>query len=321
MIAIIAFIIYYFNQDRTKVYIQINKSDTLKTQYFYSDNNKLLKIITPNLTIEYDFDELHRRIAKKINSKTVEKYLWLEDNKLLATLDINNNIKQLYNYKSKNASLPYSMTQKGKTYYFIYNKMKSLKLVVDKNQNILKVLKYNTNGEMISDSNPSLTIAIGYAGGLYDEHSLLLHFKEGIYNPKISKWITKIADQDIIQNLKDLNLTKEEDVYQCSATLDVYYHSYLCAGKQCGGLYANDYLNYFNGTGEIIDNSNYFNKKICKKVKPNNTKSNQTIFAKCVNEQIQPRVAKLFDALRYNCHDEVKNIIETCSQKALPKGL
>jgi len=312
-------VLVYFNQDRTKVHVKINLSDELKTQYTYN-KNKLIKITSPKQTILYTLDEFDRRITKTINEKIVEQYVWLEDNKLLAILDDKQNIQQQYLYKNQNDSLPYGMIQDAKTYYFIYNKMKSLKVVVDKNKRVVKVLQYDDNGNIILDNNPNLFVAIGYAGGLYDKDSKLLHFKEGIYNPALVKWLTKIDDHDIIKNLKQLNSTKENDVYQCNATLDVYYHSYLCAGKQCGGLYANDYLNYFNGTGEIIDNSNYFNKNICTKVEPTYKNSDKQTFAQCVNKRIQPRVAKLFDALSYNCHDEVKSIIETCSKIALNKG-
>jgi len=321
LVTLLSITVIYFNQDRTNVYIQIKELKKLNTQYIYSENNDLVKIKSDNINIDYDFDKFNRRVVKKVNNKIKEKYVWLENNKILAILDKDDSILQTYNYKNKNDTLPFGMEQNGKKYYFIFNKMKSLKVVIDKTQNIVKVLKYDINGNIIFDSNPSLSVAIGYAGGIYDNNSKLLHFKEGIYNPIVAKWLTKIDGHDIIQNLKELNETNNNDVYKCSATLDVYYHSYLCAGQQCGGLYANDYLNYFKGTGEIIDNSNYFNKNICTKIQPNYKKSNQIIFAKCVNTKIQPRVAKLFDALRYNCHHEVKNIIETCSKQALPKGL
>jgi len=309
----------YFNQDRTKVYVKINSSESLQSSYTYL-NNKLIKIVSPKQTINYTLDEFNRRISKTINNNLIEQYVWLEDNKLLAILDDKQNIKQQYLYKNQNDSLPYAMIQGTQTFYFIYNKMKSLKVVVDKNKQVVKVLKYDENGKIILDNNPNLPVAIGYAGGLYDKDSKLLHFKEGIYNPSLAKWLTKINDHDIIQNLKQLNATKENDVYQCNATLDVYYHSYLCAGSQCGGLYANDYMNYLNGTGEIIDNSNYFNKNICTKVEPIHKNSDKQTFAQCVNKKIQPRIAKLFDALSYNCHDEVKSVIETCSKIALNKG-
>lgn len=311
----------YFNQDRTKVYIQLNEIKELNTQYTYSEHDNLIRIKSNDLDIEYDFDDFNRRIVKKINHKVIEKYVWLENNKLLAILDKNSNIQQIYDYKNQNDSLPVAMEQNGKKYFFIYNKMKSLKVVVNQNEDIEKVLTYNDKGEVVYDSNPSLKVAVGYAGGLYDQDSGLLYFKEGIYNPQSAKWLTRIDAHDIIKNLKELNSTKKNDVYKCSATLDVYYHSYLCSEQQCGGLYANDYLNYFNGTGEIIDDSNYFNKKICKKIEPNYKKSDKTTFAQCVNKMIQPRMAKRFDVLIYNCHDEVKNIIEACSKKALPKGL
>lgn len=318
IILIVLLLIYVFSNDN-KVEIFINKFKENNTTYIYTEENKLKEIKTPNLLTNYEFDQENRRIIKTVNGQIIEKYLWLEDNKLLAILDKNNNIKQFFNYKNKNDFIPFRMTQNGENYYFVFDKMKSLKLIIDSKNNVVKVLDYDENGNILFDSNPDFSVPFGFAGGLYDKENKLLYFKEGIYNTQFALWLTKIKKYDLIENLKQLNSINKYDVYQCADTLDTYYHSYICTNNQCGGLYASNYLEYFNAQGEILDNSYYFNKKICKKIEPTNIKYDQKLFSECVNKRIQPQVDMSFDVLKHNCHDEVNNIVEECTKESIKK--
>ena len=319
LILILVPMVIYFNQDRTTPQVLIKSFEDNQIKYEY-EQNTLYKVTMPNRIIEYDLDEFNRYKSKSINGKIVEKYVWLENNKLLAILNELDEVQQTFYYKNKNNLLPYRMEQNTQEYYFIYNKMKNLKVIIDSKKKIVKIITYDLQGNLIKDSNPSFFVPMNFAGGLYDKDAQLLFFKEGIYNPKKGKWLTRINDHNIIKNLQTLNNLQAGDVFQCSMTLDTYYHSYLCVKGQCGGLYANDYLNYFNGTGEIIDNSNYFKKSMCKKIEKKKTVYDQKIFSQCVSKQIQPRRVDYFDALRHNCHDEIKDIITQCSKEAKIKG-
>jgi len=311
-------IIAYFNQDRTKLYTLISQNKQTNTKYQFSEQNHLNKIIFPNKIISYTIKGDGNRIQKSIDGKIVEKYSWLGDGKLHIVTDENSKILRQYLYKNEYANLPFGMITHGQKFYFIFNKMKSLRLVLNSNKQIVKILDYDKNGYIIKDTNPKLKIDFSYAGGLLDENTQLIFFLEGVYNPTSAQWISKIKNYDVIKNLKQLNNTNENIVYKCSATLDVYYHSYLCSKKQCGGLYATDYLNYFNGKGFIIDNSSYFNHDICKPIKLSNN-YNQKKFANCVYEKIQPKKAIMFDVWKHNCHHEVKNTINFCLKQALKK--
>ena len=320
LIIIFLFILYFYlnkNNDIEILVEDINENNT--TTYTYTKEKKLKEIKTVNTIVKYDFDKENKRIIKTVNNQITEKYLWLEDNKLLAILDKNNNIKQFFNYKNKNDFTPFSMTQNGENYHFVFDNMKSLKLIIDSKNNVVKVLDYDENGNILFDSNPDFSVPFGFAGGLYDKENKLLYFKEGIFNTQFALWLTKIKKYDLIENLKQLNSINKYDVYQCADTLDTYYHSYICTNNQCGGLYASNYLEYFNAQGEILDNSYYFNIKICKKIEPTNIKYDQKLFSECVNKRIQPKVDMSFDVLKHNCHDEVNNIVEECTKESIKK--
>ncbi len=314
----ILFVIYYFSQDRTKLFALTFENKDTNTKYEFSETNHLKIISSPTKIIEYEIDENNLRITKRVNGNILEKYSWLGEGKLHLVVDENSQVLRQYLYKNKYESIPYGMLVKGIEFTFIYNKMRSLKLVFNVNKEIVKVLNYDSKGLIIKDSNPNLKVDFSYAGGIYDFDSKLLFFTEGVYNPNIGKWISKVKNKDIIRNLKELNNLKINEVYTCSATLDIYYHSYLCAKNQCGGLYATDYLNYFNGNGFVIDNSSYFSHELCKPIILSD-KYDKNKFSNCINQKIQPRKVAIFDLFKHNCHHEVKSILNTCFKKATKK--
>ncbi|QOP42091.1 RHS repeat-associated core domain-containing protein [Sulfurimonas marina] len=83
------------------------------------------------------------------------------------------------------------MTQDGETYYLHYDQVGTLKAISDTNHNIVKEITYDTYGNILQDSNPSLTIPFGFAGGLQDPHTNLVHFGYREYDPQTGKWTTK----------------------------------------------------------------------------------------------------------------------------------
>ncbi|MDD3463631.1 MAG: hypothetical protein PHW07_08375 [Sulfurospirillaceae bacterium] len=287
--------------------------------YFMQDKNNLEKISTPTKNITYMYDKQGCKTQKSINHAVKERYFWLGCEKLNLVADENGKVLRQYIYQNKHALLPIGMLVDGQTFTFVFNTMNSLRVVQNSKGQIVKVIDYDDSGVIIKDTNPSFKVDFSYAGGLWDEDARLLFYAQGVYDPNTHRWISKVKDIDIIENLKQLSATDEDEVYQCKATLDVYYHAYLCVKGRCGGLYATDYLNYFNGKGAMIDNSIYFNSKQCQPIKLSK-QYDKTIFASCVSQYIKPKQDLVFDAWQHNCHHEVSDIIAKCSQNAFIKG-
>lgn len=300
--------IYYFNQDRLALYIQ---KDIDTSAYTFTSFNNIQSVRAQGNSVRFIFDEEQQRVKKIINGQVIEKYHWLGEQRLHLVTDARGNVLREYLYDSKHSALPYAMRVNGKTYRFIYNPMHSLRLVFDEEEHLVKMIDYDSRGKRVKETNPSLTVDYSYAGGIQESVSKLLFFVEGVYNPAFGKWITRIKRDDVIENLRALNQLENDTVYECEDTLDTYYHSYLCVKGKCGGLYATEYLNYFNGEGVILDNSNYFKPARCALITlPKNY--DQQDFTSCVTEKIAPRNVKLFDAIEHNCHHEVEDIINTC---------
>lgn len=316
LIISIFFVVLYFGQDRMAINLLSTTDETTKMRFSFSQNNHLLSIITPTQKINFILDKEGQKVLKSINGDIIERYFWLGDKRLYLVTDSKNNILREYLYRTKYDVLPYGMKCQEDEYRFVYNKMRSLRLVFDSTDKVVKIINYDEKGERVQETNHELKVDFSYAGGLVESETKLLFFLQGVYNPRSGQWISKIKNDDIIENLKQLTQLANDEVYQCSDTLDMYYHSYLCTNGQCGGLYATDYLNYINGNGYMIDNSAYFNPKRCSPVELPNRDYDKKIFSSCVHNKIVSQETKVFDALRHNCHHEVDEIIKYCTKKS-----
>jgi len=316
IVLVIGSVIVYFNQDRMALDILQYENKQLKTKYKFSDENHLISITQNKQKITFILDENNKRVSKLVNGKLIEKYLWQGEEKLFIVTDTKGNVLREYLYKTKYEALPYGMKINNQVYRFIYNKMRTLRVVLNSQNKIVKVLDYDKNGKVIRDTNPSLKVDFSYASGFLEPYTGVLFFPEGVYNSQTGEWITKIKSDDIIQNLKQLTSLPKNEVYHCSDTLDTYYHSYLCTNGNCGGLYAIDYLNYFDGRGVIGDNSKFFHSKRCKPIKIKSELYDKEKFSVCVEKRINSKEIKAFDAISHNCHHEIDQIVTSCKNKS-----
>jgi RHS repeat-associated protein len=160
------------------------------TTYDYSSRGELLQVELPDgRTVTYDHDPLGRRIAKRIDGTTMEKYLWEGLNTLLAVYDPSDNLIQRFEYADDRT--PVAMTQGGVTFYLAYDQVGTLRVVTDATGNVVKQIEYDTFGNILSDTNPSFTIPLGFAGGLHDRDIGLVRFGFRDYDPETGRWAAK----------------------------------------------------------------------------------------------------------------------------------
>ncbi len=160
------------------------------TQYFYSSHGELLGVVLPNGTaVEYVHDPLGRRIAKKVNGVVTEKYLWHGMTRLLAVYDGSNNLIMRFLYAD--ARMPVAMTVGASTYYLGYDQVGSLRVVTDASGNVVKRVDYDSFGNIINDTNATVVIPFGFAGGLHDRDTGLVRFGYRDYDPQVGRWSAK----------------------------------------------------------------------------------------------------------------------------------
>jgi RHS repeat-associated protein len=160
------------------------------TTYDYSSRGELLTVTLPDgRIIEYVHDPLGRRIAKKIDSVIVEKYLWQGLTRLLAVYDGSNNLLMRFEYAD--GRMPLAMSRSGSTYYLTYDQVGSLRVVADASGNMLKRIDYDSFGNIIDDTDPAFEVPFGFAGGLHDRDTGLVRFGYRDYDPDTGRWTAK----------------------------------------------------------------------------------------------------------------------------------
>ena len=160
------------------------------TSYTYSSRGELLKVTLPDgNVIEYLCDPLGRRIAKKINGTTLEKYLWQGMTRLMAVYDGGDNMLMRFEYADDR--VPTAMTGAGIVYYLTYDQVGSLRVLADAAGNIVKRIDYDSFGNVLYDSNAGFAVPLGFAGGLQDRDTGLVRFGFRDYDPDIGRWTSK----------------------------------------------------------------------------------------------------------------------------------
>ncbi len=159
------------------------------TRYSYLESGPLHEVHLPDgRRIEYTCDPLGRRIAKSINGKVIEKYLWQDLTTLLAVTDSEGLHPKVFSYDEE--SNPVSMTYEGQTFFFATNQVGTIFMVADERGNEVKRIINDSFGNLLLDSGVSLDICLGFAAGLTDKDTGLVHLGYREYDPAIGRFIT-----------------------------------------------------------------------------------------------------------------------------------
>jgi RHS repeat-associated protein len=142
----------------------------------------------------------NQRVAKEVNGTIVQRCLWLNNTTLLGFYDKEGNFAR-FTYATDRT--PIQMDYKGTTYYLSYNRLGSLKAIRNQSNTIIKQIDYDSFGNVISQTNPTLSTAtpdlsldsidipLGFAGGLYDKDTNLIRFGYRDYDPYTGRWTAK----------------------------------------------------------------------------------------------------------------------------------
>jgi RHS repeat-associated protein len=161
------------------------------TDYEYDELGQLQRVVLPDgKTIEYSYDLPGRRIAKRVNGKQTEALLYPDQLRPAAKLDASGTVVQQYMYAT-GINSPDAMIQDGTTYALIRDHIGSVRLVVDADSGeIAQRMDYDEFGNVTLDTHPGFQ-PFGFAGGLYDPDTALVHFNARDYNPLTGRWTHK----------------------------------------------------------------------------------------------------------------------------------
>ncbi len=178
--------IYAYDEDG---YLASKVTPLGTTHYSYGTLGELHSVVTQEVTIEYLHNAHNQRVAKKVNGVITEKYLWADLTTLLAVYDGSDNLVQRFEYADQR--MPYKMTYNGQKHYMHYDQVGTLKAVSSEDGTIIKIIEYDTFGNVLSDSNETFKVPFGFAGGLYDTDTKLTRFGYRDYDAQTGKWTAK----------------------------------------------------------------------------------------------------------------------------------
>ncbi|WP_319760539.1 RHS repeat-associated core domain-containing protein [Maridesulfovibrio sp.] len=92
--------------------------------------------------------------------------------------------------KYNKAGKAVGMIHRKQTYLLGTDQLGSVFAVADLSGNSIQEVLYDSFGRKIMNSNPEFNIPLGFAGGLYDEDTGLIHFGFREYDPVIGRFIS-----------------------------------------------------------------------------------------------------------------------------------
>jgi RHS repeat-associated protein len=228
-----------------------NNGGNQVTKYSYDVFGNLKKVIFQNgKTIDYIVDGQNRRVAKKVDGKLVQGFVYQSQTQIIAELDGSGNIVKQFVYGEK-SNIPDYMIYQGKKYRVISDQVGTPRVVVDSgNGQILERMNFNEFGASDKTKGPKQILPFGFAGGLYDEDTGLVRFGARDYDPETGRWLSK----DPILFAGGLNLYG----YVMNDPINLIDPSGLAPGDPfpTAGEAAGDAINYINPTS-IAQNQEY----------------------------------------------------------------
>ncbi|HCR55128.1 MAG TPA: hypothetical protein DIW27_11980 [Cytophagales bacterium] len=196
----------YDNQDRltnagiyTYTYSQNgerqSKTNTLTsevTYYTYDSFGNLISVQLPNGdVVTYEIDALNRRVGKKKNGILQSRYIYMDALRIAAELDGSMQLKRRFGYATK-SNIPDYYVEAGVKYRIISDQVGSPRLVFNiDNASIVAAMNHSEFGKVVANTNTSLNLPFGFAGGLWDEDTGLLRFGARDYDPETGRWTSK----------------------------------------------------------------------------------------------------------------------------------
>ncbi|NDV25428.1 RHS repeat-associated core domain-containing protein [Desulfovibrio sp. JC010] len=157
------------------------------TRYSYHESGQLQQVKLPDgRRISYEIDDEGKRISKFINTQKVETYHWHDFTTLAAVADHFGNTRE---FAYDEDGDPIAMRFNENVYYFAADQVGTICIVANDAGNEVKRIIRDSFGNKIVDTNKQMEIALGFAGGLYDKDTGLVHFGFREYDPTIGRFI------------------------------------------------------------------------------------------------------------------------------------
>ncbi|XZN90926.1 MAG: RHS repeat domain-containing protein [Microcoleus sp.] len=141
-------------------------------------------------TITYTYDSMNRRVART-NENGTTQYLYGNPNHPFQLTAVRSISGSLSRYHYDDFGLLFALERDNNWYYITTDQLGTPRVVCDANGELVKVLEYDSFGQVIADSNPEFELHISFAGGLIDVDTELVRFGFRDYDAVAGKWTAK----------------------------------------------------------------------------------------------------------------------------------
>jgi RHS repeat-associated protein len=161
------------------------------TRYRYDPSGALVGVrLAQGDSIQYVLDGGGRRVARKVNGVLVSAFIYHNQVAPVAELDGTGAIVSRFVYATSE-HVPAYMLKQGRTYRILADHLGSVRMVVDVETGaIAQRIDYDEFGRPTSNTNLGFQ-PFGYAGGMVDDATGLVHFGMREYDPEVGRWTTK----------------------------------------------------------------------------------------------------------------------------------
>jgi RHS repeat-associated protein len=174
---------YTFDDDG---YLTTRGSDT----FTYSARGELLSATVSGQTITYQYDGMGRRIGKTDVTGTVQ-YLYGNPGNPFQLTASRDGAGILTNYFYDTAGNLYSLERDGQRFYVTTDQLGTPKVVTDVTGTVVKIVGHDAWGVVLSDSNPTFELPVGFAGGIADGATGLVRFGWRDYEAATGRWVAR----------------------------------------------------------------------------------------------------------------------------------
>jgi len=145
--------------------------------------------------VTYDIDGAGRRVGRTIDDGVtvqVRRYLLADGNRVVAEYDGSGTLISQFFYATRR-HVPDFMIQGTNIYRFITDQLGSVRLVVKVNEatpTIVQQIEYDVWGN-VTNTPATFDQPFGFAGGLWDRETGLVHFGAREYDPEVGRWLQR----------------------------------------------------------------------------------------------------------------------------------
>jgi RHS repeat-associated protein len=178
---------YAHNADGERTSVT-NASTSTTTTYGWK-MGRLSTVTMPGTSIAYLYDANGNRVGKKVNGTLTRIYLWA-GGQLVAEANGSGTILNRFVYATRSNTPDYLLSG-GVIYRLVTDERGSVRLVINQSTGaVTQRLDYDEWGRVTTDTNPGFQ-PLGYAGGLYETTTGLVHSGARDYDPLSTRWLSR----------------------------------------------------------------------------------------------------------------------------------